>query len=414
MTYSFVTSFGSKLLNSLGKETSPQEALIGKDQVLLYFSAHWCPPCRRFTPVLAELYSKLKSDGKNFELVFCSLDNDEEEYKEYTATMPWLCMPFDAPESKVLARKYKADGIPHLVILNGDGEVITMEGTGEVMDDSEGKNFPWKPKSFRELWTAENVLVNKEPVTSSTLKDKHLMLYFSASWCPPCRMFTPKLSEAYTKMKALGHDFELLFISSDRDQDSFDEYYKKMSFGALPFEHRELKSALSKKFGVSGIPKLIMLGPEDENGERPLINDSVRSFIESSDFGDFPFHKKNYGDVENGEGLNENMALIIFHENGDDDEQDQTKALVKDVAEKLKERDGDGAMDVFWALSPGGIGQQIRKLTKLPAVEEAEDAAMIILDIPDNGGYYKSNVTDLDAEKVMAFISNPGDRLQLS
>ena len=43
-------------------------------------------------------------------------------------------------------------------------------------------------------------------------------------------MFTPKLSEAYTKLKAERDDFELLFVSSDRDEDSFKEYFGKMSF----------------------------------------------------------------------------------------------------------------------------------------------------------------------------------------
>merc|ERR1711998_484877 len=38
----------------------------------LYFSAHWCPPCRGFTPKLAETYNTLKAAGKNFEIVFVS------------------------------------------------------------------------------------------------------------------------------------------------------------------------------------------------------------------------------------------------------------------------------------------------------------------------------------------------------
>ena len=156
-------------------------------QIMLYFSAHWCPPCRRFTPKLIELYNKIKTE-KNLELIFCSLDNDEDDYKEYISDMPWLCMPFEAKESQVLASKYKAEGIPHLVILDGEGNVITMDGTSEVSMDDEGKNFPWKPKSFSELWP-DQILVSKGEdegsddtlLASSELKDKYLMLYFSAS-----------------------------------------------------------------------------------------------------------------------------------------------------------------------------------------------------------------------------------------
>ena len=35
--------------------------------------------------------------------------------------------------------------------------------------------------------------------TAEALKDKYVALYFSAHWCPPCRGFTPKLSEWYSK-----------------------------------------------------------------------------------------------------------------------------------------------------------------------------------------------------------------------
>ena len=47
---------------------------------------------------------------------------------------------------------------------------------------------------------------------------KYTALYFSAHWCPPCRMFTPKLVEWYNNFKPKHPDFELVFVSSDRDQ----------------------------------------------------------------------------------------------------------------------------------------------------------------------------------------------------
>jgi len=391
-------------------------------QVLLYFSAHWCPPCRRFTPILIELYKKLKS-RKNVELIFCSLDKDEQEYKEYTSDMPWLCMPFQASESQILASKYKADGIPHLVVVDREGNVITADGTSEVIADTSGENFPWKTKTFSEIWQpVETVVLGKEKdegtdntdLPSSELKDKHLMLYFSASWCPPCRAFTPKLSEFYSQLKAQRTDFELLFVSSDKTEEEFNEYFKKMSFGALPFQYRDTKAALNKLFGVSGIPSLIILGPEDEDGNRLLINDKVRTFVENGDIDDFPFHKKNYGDVESAEGINESKALIVFCENGDDEEQEEIKNVVIQVAAKLKENMGDEAICVHWALSQKGIGPRIRQLTELPAPNMADDPAMILVDIPDRGGFYKSSETNITVDTVLDFIEHPGDRKQLS
>ncbi len=40
----------------LQPDGSPYTGSLNKAYVMLYFSAHWCPPCKRFTPVLSEWY----------------------------------------------------------------------------------------------------------------------------------------------------------------------------------------------------------------------------------------------------------------------------------------------------------------------------------------------------------------------
>ena len=69
----------------------------------LYFSAHWCPPCRGFTPVLKKWYEGIKA-GPNkdkFEMVFLSSDRDEKKFDEYYDEMPWLAVPYANREKKV-------------------------------------------------------------------------------------------------------------------------------------------------------------------------------------------------------------------------------------------------------------------------------------------------------------------------
>lgn len=54
----------------------------------------------------------------------------------------------------------------------------------------------------------------------------------------------------------------MVFVSSDRDEDSFNDYFKEQPWLALPFEARDLKAALSKKYKVSGIPSLVIIDGE--------------------------------------------------------------------------------------------------------------------------------------------------------
>ncbi len=91
---------------------------------------------------------------------------------------------------------------------------------------------------------------------------KYTALYFSAHWCPPCRMFTPKLVKWYNDFKAKHPDFELVFVSSDRDQAAMEDYIKddKMPWPAVKFD--QAQSETFQKFGASGIPYLVLIDNE--------------------------------------------------------------------------------------------------------------------------------------------------------
>jgi len=92
----------------------------------LYFSAHWCPPCRVFTPKLVEWYNTFKAKHPDFELVFVSSDQDEAAMDKYIKgdNMPWPYVKFDKAREEVF-RKYSSDGIPYLVLVGADGKDLT-------------------------------------------------------------------------------------------------------------------------------------------------------------------------------------------------------------------------------------------------------------------------------------------------
>ncbi|KAJ7557947.1 hypothetical protein O6H91_04G017400 [Diphasiastrum complanatum] len=263
------------------------ESLEGKT-VALYFSAHWCPPCQRFTPVLADIYNQLKSRNDDFEVVFISWDKDQTSFEKYHNEMPWLALPFaDSKTKKILSRWFEVEGIPSFIILDTNGKTLNTEGA-ELIFKHGLEAYPFTAERLAELdaeeearraaQTLESLLVTEErdfvispdgqEVKVSSIKGKTVGLYFSAHWCPPCRNFTPKLISAYNELHQKGKDFEIVFISSDRDEEAFKSYYGSMPWLALPFSDRQSKSTLSSYFDIQGIPSLVILGPDGKTVAR--------------------------------------------------------------------------------------------------------------------------------------------------
>lgn len=99
-------------------------------------------------------------------------------------------------------------------------------------------------------------------------KSKYVLVYFSAHWCGPCREFTPKLVDFYNQ-NAEKHPMEVIFMSSDRDQDSMKGYMSGDKMPWLAVRYANIKASPLKQFGGKGIPRLVLL---DEKGE--LLKDS--------------------------------------------------------------------------------------------------------------------------------------------
>merc|ERR1719263_31416 len=122
-----------------------------------------------------------------------------------------------------------------------------------------------------ELFGATILTKDGEKPTDEVLSGKeHIMIYFSAHWCPPCRGYTPQLSEAYASSNKKDKT-AIVFVSSDQDKAGFDSYFAEMSFFALPYEDRSRKDILSEKYGVRGIPTLVLL---DRSGN--LVEGNIR------------------------------------------------------------------------------------------------------------------------------------------
>ena len=132
---------GPELINAAGEKV-PSSSLAGK-VVGLYFSAEWCPPCKAFTPELVKLRD---SAADKFEVVFVSSDRSPEAQQKYMKDykMNWLAVPHDSPLREQLQQKYDIQGIPSLVIIDDQGNLITNEGRSEMSDaDPAGALSKW-------------------------------------------------------------------------------------------------------------------------------------------------------------------------------------------------------------------------------------------------------------------------------
>ncbi|XP_065306038.2 nucleoredoxin-like protein 2 isoform X1 [Dermacentor albipictus] len=139
---------GKTLIRADGSEHSADEVLRDAKVVALYFSAHWCPPCRHFTPILAEVYAEVKEALPCTEVVFVSLDHSEEDMLKYMDEShgDWYALKYDDPFRKELTSKY-VKGIPTLIVFKMDGTVITSSGREQVQEEGPQAFHKWTDMS---------------------------------------------------------------------------------------------------------------------------------------------------------------------------------------------------------------------------------------------------------------------------
>ena len=124
-------------LAKLGDDWSQVPAdscLTGKKIVCFYFSAHWCPPCRAFTPMLKDAYDEYLENFDDIEIVFVSSDRTPEDMKNYMKEShgDWLAVPHNSELAGALKTKFGIQGIPALVVCKSDGSILTKEGRADV------------------------------------------------------------------------------------------------------------------------------------------------------------------------------------------------------------------------------------------------------------------------------------------
>ncbi|MBL9160328.1 MAG: redoxin domain-containing protein [Verrucomicrobiales bacterium] len=123
----------SKLVAVDGKRVSKYEMAEEPQYYAFYFSASWCGPCKAFTPKLISFYNESPGAKKTFEVVFMSRDNSEGDMEEYMTTdkMPWPAVRFRDADRIDEITKYRGRGIPCLVLVDRQGNVVSDSYVGD-------------------------------------------------------------------------------------------------------------------------------------------------------------------------------------------------------------------------------------------------------------------------------------------
>ena len=102
----------------------------------LYFSALWCPPCVGFNPLMLDFYKKANIDKLNIEIIFCSLDEDEEDFNQYLQKLPFPAIDYSDPNLEDLTSSFEIETIPVLIIFDNNGNLIDANARMSI----QGKN----------------------------------------------------------------------------------------------------------------------------------------------------------------------------------------------------------------------------------------------------------------------------------
>ncbi|KAI2656186.1 Nucleoredoxin [Labeo rohita] len=259
-----------------------------------------------------------------------------------------------APMAMKLWNKYKVTSIPSLVFIDATtGKVVCRNGllvygkcsfhirTGylhhlpfssvtafdiHVPSGSRGETrleFPWGPKPFAEVVAGPLLRNNRQTTDSSALEGSYVGVYFSAHWCPPCRSLTRVLVESYRKVKESGQKFEIVFVSADRSEESFTQYFSEMPWLAVPYTDEARRSRLNRLYGIQEGHMIT------RQGRVEILNDP--------DCRLFPWHPRPVLELSesNAVQLHEGPCLVLFVDAEEEGELEPAKELIQPIAEKI-------------------------------------------------------------------------------
>jgi peroxiredoxin len=116
-------TFSNNILAPQYNNEKPKKLLdIRSKYTLLVFGASWCPRCSEELVKIAEMYPEWKA--QDVEVVFVSLDEEQQNFKKFTDTFPFISMcdyqKWDSP----VVKDYYVFATPTMYLLDEKREIL--------------------------------------------------------------------------------------------------------------------------------------------------------------------------------------------------------------------------------------------------------------------------------------------------
>ena len=132
-------------------KTHLQSSISSNDKrlILVYFSASWCPPCAKFSPLLSEFAGR---NSEDVIVIYCGMDRDESSLKSFVSAKNFLYIPFPDALRTQLPGIVGVSMIPTLLVLSPEGKTVTDWGRSAVMKNPGGCVQEWKQGKAGVSW----------------------------------------------------------------------------------------------------------------------------------------------------------------------------------------------------------------------------------------------------------------------
>lgn len=206
---------------------------------VFYFAAHWCPPCRSFSPGLCAALSavrKRRAKYANTQLILVSSDRSEQSYNrtvQSVSAVGALSVPWSSGEARLaMPAALGVAGIPALVITDGTGKILTANGRNHLAADPHGFNFPWAQRPVSVLTEQALLKMARHPAVVLFIDDEDTEIEFAES------VLTPSAESYYEECSIQYPGFCPYQNSSDDETMDFDYPTSRHSrMKKKPFKH---------------------------------------------------------------------------------------------------------------------------------------------------------------------------------